>query len=77
MNMTIKYFGLLAEITQCSEEELSISGTQISDLLQHVVQKYPGLESKEFKIAMNHQIVDSDTPLSEGEVAFLPPFSGG
>ena len=33
MNINIKYFGLIAEVTKCEEETLSFSGNLISELL--------------------------------------------
>ncbi len=77
MNLNIKYFGLLAEVTDCSEEILTFSGTKVNELIHILFEKYPELKTKEFKIALNHQIVDSNSPISEGEIALLPPFSGG
>ena len=34
MRLTIKYFGLLAEVTQCSEEQIEFSGKIINDFLE-------------------------------------------
>lgn len=77
MNLNIKYFGLLAEITQCSEETLEFSKTSVSDLLGVLFEKYPGLKEKDFQVAQNHTIVSKDIELLESEIALLPPFSGG
>ena len=77
MNLNIKYFGLLAEITQCSEETLAFSKTKVSDLLEVLFEKYPDLKEKDFQVAQNLEIVSKETELLNAEIALLPPFSGG
>lgn len=77
MNLNIKYFGLLAEITHCSEETLEFSKTSVSELLAVLFEKYPELTTKDFQMAQNHEIISKDTIISESEIALLPPFSGG
>lgn len=77
MNLNIKYFGLLVEITQCSEETVSFSKTTVSELLNFLFEKYPDLKNKDFQVALNNEIVLKDTLITENEIALLPPFSGG
>ena len=77
MNLTIKYFGLLAEITHCNEEILEFSGTSISEVLELLYSKYPSLKDKDFQIAQGLEIVSKDSIVSATEIALLPPFSGG
>ena len=77
MNLNIKYFGLLAEITQCSEETLEFSKTTVAELLEELYAKYPGLKERDFQVAQNLEIVSKDTNLINTEIALLPPFSGG
>jgi molybdopterin synthase sulfur carrier subunit len=77
MNITIKYFGLIAEITQCNEEILEFSKSSIADLLLELFQKYPLLNGKDFQVALNQEIVSKETIISNGEIALLPPFAGG
>ncbi len=77
MNLTIKYFGMLAEVTQCQEEVFAFSQERISDLLKALYMKYPELEEKEFQVAQNNQIVTTDNRIDHSEIALLPPFAGG
>jgi molybdopterin synthase sulfur carrier subunit len=77
MQLNIKYFGLIAEVTGCSEENLEFTKATISELLETLNTKYPELRAKEFQVAQNHEIVSSDTLISGAEIALLPPFSGG
>ena len=77
MKTTIKYFGLISEITGCNEEELELTESSISDLLGELYQKYPLLHEKDFQVALNQEIVSRETLVSPGEIALLPPFAGG
>ncbi len=77
MQLNIKYFGLLAEITKRNEEILVFSKTTVSDLLEYLFDKYPELKDKDFQVAQNNNIVQKSAKLLETEIALLPPFSGG
>ena len=77
MDLKIKYFGLLAEITQCNEEVLEFSETTISEVLEVLHIKYPSLRDKDFQVAQDLEIVSKDSIVSATEIALLPPFSGG
>jgi len=77
MKLNIKYFGLLAEVTQCTEEVIDFSELSVSELLDVLFEKYPNLKDKDFQVAQNQKIVSKDTHISEHEIALLPPFSGG
>ena len=77
MKLTIKYFGLLAEVTQCAEERMAFSKASVSDLLDELFIKHPGLKEKDFQVAQNLEVVSKEAPISTTEIALLPPFSGG
>ena len=77
MQLNIKYFGLLAEVTQCSEETLDFSKSSVLELLDVLFKKYPNLEDKDFQVAQNHEIISREALILENEIALLPPFSGG
>ena len=77
MNLKIKYFGLLAEITDCSQEDLYFSKATVSELLEELFVKYPKLKEKDFQVAQKLEIVSKESVISESEIALLPPFSGG
>jgi molybdopterin synthase sulfur carrier subunit len=77
MNLKIRYFGLLAEITNHSEETIVFSKSSVSDLLELLFEKYPKLKEKDFQVAQDLEIVSMETILLESEIALLPPFSGG
>jgi len=77
MTIEINYFGMLADVTGCSLENLSVSAVSISDLKGILVKKYPGLQNKDFRIAQNQELVSEGTILTGQEIALLPPFAGG
>jgi molybdopterin synthase sulfur carrier subunit len=77
MNLKIKYFGLLAEISGCREEELEFSKTTVSELMEALFKKHPSLKERDFQVAQNHEITSREMPVTENEIALLPPFSGG
>ncbi|WP_459211714.1 MoaD/ThiS family protein [Aquimarina rhabdastrellae] len=77
MNLKIKYFGMLTEVTGCTEEQFPLIEGNIADVLQLLMNKYPLLKEKEFQVAQDQVIVDIKKPISQGEIALLPPFSGG
>jgi len=77
MQVEVKYFGMLAEITGCNSEQLVISSPEITGLKEVLLNKYPDFVNKDFRIAQNQELV-SDTALLTGEeIAVLPPFAGG
>jgi len=77
MKLTIKYFGLLAEITKCNEEQIEFSGNLIDDLLDTIFLKYPNLKGKDFEVAQNQILATKQSEILATEIALLPPFAGG
>lgn len=77
MNITIKYFGMLTEVTQCQEETVEFTNTTVAELLGELFNKYPTLQSKNFQVAQNQTLVTKDTKISHTNIALLPPFAGG
>jgi sulfur-carrier protein len=77
MNITVKYFGQIAEATQKEEDSLEFSGTSISELLELLYSKYKELKNKDFQVAQNQELVAFETKLTGAEIALLPPFAGG
>ena len=77
MNITVKYFGQLAEVTKLEVESFEFSGVLISELLDTLYSKYELLKTKDFQVAQNQELVSFDTKLTGHEIALLPPFAGG
>jgi molybdopterin synthase sulfur carrier subunit len=79
MNINILYFGLLAEISGQPKEALPVKeNITVSDLKKLLIEKYPEMREKKFKVAVNQEIGDDTSiiPFS-AEIALLPPFAGG
>ncbi len=81
MNIRIRYFASLREITGLSEETLSLSdGTTVASLRDMLLARYPRLQTvmERAVCAVNHRYVSIETELHEGdEVVFIPPVGGG
>lgn len=77
MNLTIKYYGMLAEAVQQQEEKFVFSQETIEELLKALYAKYPLLEGMDFQVAQNNRIVTKETVITGPEIVLLPPFAGG
>ncbi|MCC7455285.1 MAG: MoaD/ThiS family protein [Crocinitomix sp.] len=78
MNVTVLFFGMLAEVTQTSVLELNTNSMHLTDFQNEVLNLFPDLKKMSFKIAVNEKIVEEDVPLTAfSKIAFLPPFAGG
>ena len=77
MKNKVLFFGILEDIV--GSKELIISeGNSSDELLKNIKKQYPELENKTFQIAVNQQIINTNTTLNDGdEIALLPPFAGG
>lgn len=78
MKLTIKYFGMLAEFAEKTQEVLEVTpGTSVQELKEQQIKKYQIPDPEAVQLAVN-QNLDDEVQLNEGdEVAFLPPFAGG
>lgn len=75
MILKLKYFGMIAEALNKESEELDIEAITVSDLVDYYQNQ---LDNINFKVAVNHNIVNTDYKLNNNdEVALLPPFAGG
>lgn len=76
MNLTIKSFGQLAEITGAAE--LQLQATDLVSLREALINRFPELKERKFAIAVNKQLITENKSFKENDVvALLPPFSGG
>jgi molybdopterin synthase sulfur carrier subunit len=79
MSIHVKYYGMLAEITGQAEEVWTASGNlSVGGFRALVLAKYPELQGKKFKVAVNQKISEDFAQIdTQAEVALLPPFAGG
>ena len=80
MEITLKYFGIIADITQKKEESFSIDdeSNTLKKLQSTIEIKYPKILVINYSIALNKKFLQNDIELKNKDiVAFLPPFAGG
>jgi molybdopterin synthase sulfur carrier subunit len=80
MTITLKYFGLLADITQLKEEQFAFEEETISvsALKSKIENIYNNMQNTTYTIAVNQVISSLQTTIKDQDiVAFLPPFAGG
>lgn len=77
MTTTILFFGALKEITGTEKIEIpTIENTEL--LMEQLLQRYPLLKQKTYRIALNKKLTNKNELLNEGDIiALLPPFAGG
>ena len=80
MIVTLKYFGLIAEITNKKEEKLQLEqhDFSVAFLKSKIESVYEGLQNASYAIAVNQSFCHLDSEIKDNDViAFLPPFAGG
>ena len=81
MRVRVLFFGQLKEITEVTQEETDLSeGARVEDLFERYARRFPKLAAFRSSIAasVNQEYAGWRAPLANGgEVAFLPPVSGG
>lgn len=80
MTITIKYFGLIADITHLKEEVFTADDQlmKVEDLINNLSVKYSALAKTSYIIAVNKNIATNNLTLHHNDVlSLLPPFSGG
>jgi sulfur-carrier protein len=75
--MTVKVFGQLNDIVGNNLIQVDdIADTD--ELIKKLQSKYPLLINTKYRVAVNRNIIQSNTNLQQdSEIALLPPFSGG
>lgn len=80
MTITLKYFGLLVDITQKKEEVFAMEEDKmsVSFLKSKMETAYEELKNTNYSIAVNQSMSSLDYNIKDQDViAFLPPFAGG
>ena len=79
MELKVKYFGQIAEITNKDEEIVSVEeATSVEQLCDKLIATYSPIGHISFRIALNHEIVGLETLIKDGDkIGVLPPFAGG
>lgn len=80
MEITVKYFGIIADITQKNEEVFVIDENlnTVKKLQLKLEVNYPKLLVIKYSIAVNKKFLQNDVLLEKDDkIALLPPFAGG
>lgn len=79
MRLNIKYFGLVADITNTHEEDWMFKNNYtVANFISDLKEKYNPISGVPFKVSVNHAFATDDILLSENDlIAILPPFAGG
>jgi molybdopterin synthase sulfur carrier subunit len=80
MTITLKYFGLLTDITQLKEEQFTFDqdSISVSVLKTKIESSYGSLQNTTYSIAVNQAMSSLQADIKDQDVvAFLPPFAGG
>ena len=76
MAVKIQLYGQLKQITGASE--IITDATDTDGLMKEVATRFPLLENLTCLIAVDRNIVQTNTTIKAGqELALLPPYSGG
>ncbi len=75
--MKLKVFGQLVDLIGTNYFEVG-DVNDTDTLIEQLQSKYPAIKNSKYKIAVNRNIIQSNTSLQhDAEIALLPPFSGG
>ena len=78
MKVMVKYFGLVAEAAEKSEEVMELNGElTASELKEQCLNGLSIADKDSVQIAVNQNLDDKITLKDGDEVALLPPFAGG
>ncbi|HLA59195.1 MAG TPA: MoaD/ThiS family protein [Puia sp.] len=76
MAVKIQLYGQLKQITGSSE--LITEAADTDGLMKEIAGRFPQLENLKYQIAVDRNIVQTNTSIKAGqELALLPPYSGG
>jgi sulfur-carrier protein len=76
MAVKIQLYGQLKQMTGASELFIDVADTD--GLTREMIKRFPALENLDYRIAVDRNIAQENTPIKSGqELALLPPYSGG
>lgn len=79
MNITIRYYGQLAEIAGCAEETQQLEHPfSLRQLIEKIEAANPAIGELAVTMAVNNRVSNPEKNLNDGDnVDLFPPFSGG
>lgn len=77
MSIKILFFGYLADVAGAKEKDME-NAPDTDSFRQMLIAEFPKMNEQPFAIAVNKEIISTNTNLNDGDVvALLPPFAGG
>lgn len=77
MKITLFFFGSLTDFTTVDTVEI-LDMADTDSLRKSLINRYPALAQAKYFLAVNQEMQETNTILSDGDtVALMPPFSGG
>jgi molybdopterin synthase sulfur carrier subunit len=78
MEITVLFFGVLAEVTKTSMKTYQ-GVNSFRDLNLRILDDFPSILYYSYRISVNNELTKSDdiTLRNGDEIALLPPFAGG
>lgn len=77
MEINVRFFGVLAEVTQTSFKHYR-DIKSFDDLRLRIEDDYPEIVHYNYLISVNNELISTNPLLNnDDEVAFMPPFTGG
>lgn len=79
MRVTVRYFAMFRENAGVAEEELTVDGSTAAHVFEATRSRHGSAEPLgHCKVAINDEMADWDTAISDGDVVLLfPPVAGG
>ncbi len=79
MKLHLQYFSFFCDLCGKSSESLDSSAQNANELYKEIQEKYKfNRDPKNFRVAINDEFSEWDTPLNNGDtIVFIPPVAGG
>ena len=79
ISINLLFWGVLSDVSQTKSTTITLANnSSLATLKQQVIAQYPKLTKYHFHCAVNHDMVQEDVLLKDGdEVALMPPYAGG
>ena len=77
--LTVRYFAAFRERAGCGEESVTIDADTAADVFSATAERHRSSEPLgHCKVAINDEMADWDSPVSDGDTVLLfPPVAGG